>query len=403
MTLSLWRRAASPERLRADVVVIGAGVAGVSAALDLQRRGLRAIVLDSDRLAAGASGRNAGFLMRGCADNYLVAARTWGRERAHLLWRCTEENLEMLRAEGAADLPRHQRVPSCLLALDEEERAELAASVRMLRDDGFKAEWIDPASPRLAGAPIRDAVWAPGRPRAARPLGALVNPDDAACHPVELLHHLASKLDAPIRERQEVLSIDEDGSRLLVRTGDVVVEAAHALLCLNAYAPLVAPALRSVVRPTRAQMLALRWPAPAPALAMSYYANRGYEYFRQTTDGTIALGGARRAHAATEVGYEDRTTPEVQGDLERFAASILPEGAEIVGRWSGVMGFSPDGLPLVGPVPGWPTGRVWFCGGFTGHGMSLGMRTARGAVASMLDGADNPFPLARALPPTLGG
>jgi glycine/D-amino acid oxidase-like deaminating enzyme len=67
--------------------------------------------------------------------------------------------------------------------------------------------------------------------------------------------------------------------------------------------------------------------------------------------------------------------------------------------WSGTMGFSSDGLPLIGPIPGASGGgdpRLWFCGGFTGHGLSMAYRAAHAVVASMLDGADNLLPLARA-------
>src|SRR5207244_9845848 len=102
---------------------------------------------------------------------------------------------------------------------------------------------------------------------------------------------------------------------------------------------------------------------------------------------------------------EDVTTPEVQGALEAFAAAMFDidrAALNVVSRWSGAMGFSPDGLPLMGPVrvetdpePAWEPGSVWFCGGFTGHGMSMAWRTAHAAVGAMLDGSPNPFPLSR--------
>jgi glycine/D-amino acid oxidase-like deaminating enzyme len=65
---------------------------------------------------------------------------------------------------------------------------------------------------------------------------------------------------------------------------------------------------------------------------------------------------------------------------------LLDRPIRVVARWAGTMGFSPDGMPLVGPVGA--SDSVWFCGGFTGHGMSLAYRTGAGAVAAMLDGSD---------------
>jgi glycine/D-amino acid oxidase-like deaminating enzyme len=57
------------------------------------------------------------------------------------------------------------------------------------------------------------------------------------------------------------------------------------------------------------------------------------------------------------------------------------------------MAFTPDGLPLIGPLD--PDRRVWFCGGFNGHGMSLARRCARACAVEMLDGERSPFPLSR--------
>lgn len=70
--------------------------------------------------------------------------------------------------------------------------------------------------------------------------------------------------------------------------------------------------------------------------------------------------------------------------IERYADELIGPGYEITARWSGTMGFSPDGMPMIGQVLG---DRVWFCGGFTGHGMSLGFRTAQAAVDAMLGGS----------------
>lgn len=391
-----------------DVTVIGAGICGISAALHLERRGLRVCVLDRAGVAGGASGRNAGFLMRGCADNYSVACEQYGRERAASLWRLTEATLAGLRAEGIDDLPSVQRVPSCLLAFDETERDELRRSAAMLVEDGFEARWIEGGS---ADAPDDDA-W-----RRGEPLGGLVNPNDGAANSVDALHYLAGRVRGPI-VRADVVDIGENSRGAWVGTSAGRVSCERVMLCANAYAPLVAPALRGVVAARRGQMLALRprsggADAP-PRLSMSYYANRGYEYFRQpmragaSTDGTIVVGGWRKRFAETEVGYEDTTTEGVQRGLEGFISRTLRldlADFEITDRWSGVMGFTGDGLPKIGPVaPGAggngagapaPGGRVWFVGGFTGHGMSMGYETARLAVGAMLDGGANPFALGR--------
>ncbi len=383
MTVSFWQSTQRLGTQQCDVLVAGAGICGLSAALHLQRRGLKVLVVEKDRVGHGASTRNAGFLMRGCADNYALAAKEFGRERARMLWQLTEANLAGLRREGIESLPSVRNVPSVLAALQDHEHAELRQSVAMMQDDGFEVTWMQ------AGGGS-DTLWKVGKP-----LGALVNPRDASCNSREVIEHLRASLTCPILEGQEVASMDEDGPRLVAKFRDGAINAKHILVCTNAYAPLLLPGLAQHVTPRRGQMLALR--ATGLRLDASYYINHGSEYLRQHVDGTIVVGGCRTRHAEREVGYEDRLTPWVQDDLERFATAMLGEFKpdDITARWSGTMGFSKTHLPLIGRTWGnnSANGKVWFCGGFTGHGMSMAYRVSELAVAAMLDGAANDFPL----------
>jgi gamma-glutamylputrescine oxidase len=385
MTVSHWRRTEALGTIRTDVLVVGAGICGVSAGLALRRRGADFHIVDRHNIGSGASTRNAGFLMRGAAENYKAAIELYGPELARCIWRWSEENLEGLRREGIESLPTYQRIPSCLLALDEHERNQLLASVDLLKRDGFAVEWLERGE---------DSAW-----RHARPLGGVLNPGDAACNSYDLMRFLSAKIRTHITEHEEVAEIRPDGPGVRVRLSDGWVFARRILLCVNAYLPLLLPEFANLITPRRGQMIALA--NPGLRLDCSYYANHGYEYFRQTTDGTVVVGGCRKRHAELECGYEDRTTPCVQQDLETFASRVLgiaPDALQVSARWSGTMGFSPDWLPLVGPVPGsWDEGAVWFCGAFSGHGMSMGYRTAAAAVDAMLDGSTTPFPLQRVL------
>ena len=388
---SYWQLSPSPPTAGADAIVVGAGIAGVSAALALERRGLDVVVLERQTIASGASSRAAGFLMRGAAENYALAVDHYGREVARTLWRWTEENLDGLRREGVESLPSYRRIPSCLLALEPLELAELKRSVGLLREDGFKVEWVERGE---------DAVWkrAAGARGGFPPLGGLLNPADGSANPFELVRFLAGKLKRPVFEGEEVHAIEGgSGGQVAVRTFDRTFTAPRVLLCTNAYLSLLLPAYGGLIQPRRGQMLALR--APGVRLDCSYYANHGYEYFRQTPDGTVVVGGRRRQFAEREVGYEDRPTGEVQSALESFARDAMglgPGPLEIVARWAGIMGFSPDGLPLIGPLRGdWPEGSVWLCSACTGHGMSLSYRSAQAAVDALLDGGATPFALSR--------
>lgn len=386
MTVSHWQRSDRLGTLRCDCVVIGAGICGVSAALHMQRRGLRVIVVDRGSLASGASGRNAGFLMRGCADNYADAAREFGRARARELWALTEANLAGLRGEGIDALATTQRVPSVLLGLHEAERERLRVSHAMMREDGFEVGWWD----RTTG--VGDPIWE--RAGDGTAYVGLVNPHDASCHSLDVLRLLAAKLAGPLLEHQEVVSLCDAPQGVCVGVREGEIHAPRALVCTNAYGPLLFPSLIDRIAPKRGQMLALTPGASSPReirLSASYYANFGSEYIRAASDGTILVGGCRTRHAEREVGYEDVTTPWVQRDLEAFATEMLGDwasrGYRIAARWSGVMGFSSTHLPIIAAIPECPR-DVLFCGGFTGHGMSMAYEVSRRAVATLLDGAD---------------
>src|SRR5437899_1034454 len=86
---SLWLDESPPERgaplegdASADVVVVGAGIAGIATAYPLARAGARPLVLEARSVAEAASGRNAGFLLAGVADDFVVAVRRYGEDRA---------------------------------------------------------------------------------------------------------------------------------------------------------------------------------------------------------------------------------------------------------------------------------------------------------------------------------
>lgn len=383
MSVSWWRREqGGNDAFRCDVCVIGGGIAGLAAADEAARLGRSVALLERHSLGWGASTRNAGYLMRGTAESYAAAVREHGRDRARETWRLSEQNLAMLIDRYAIDdLPSFRRVPSSLVPIDHEQADELRASARLLAEDGFDVVLEQSGD---------DSLW-----RSLRPPVALVNPNDAAVNPAELLARMAQRArqHAGLRvyEHAEVFSLRWSGDGVEAVSDGVTVQADRLLVCVNAYASELVPGLASRVRPNRGQMLALRH--PTARLDRSYYLDRGSEYIRQTADGVIVVGGMRKRFAEAEQTTDDAPTPKVQAALERFASEVLSGRGEVLARWAGTMGFTDDGLPLVEPIPlaGEPgdparraSSRALFCGGFTGHGMSIGAITAAGAMSRLL-------------------
>lgn len=336
---------------KADVVVVGGGIAGLSLAWHLAKRRIDPVLLERDRLGSGASGRNAGFLLAGVAASYAEAVRTYGREQAREVWELSGENHDrMIEAVAGQDVG-HRRLGSAILPASDEEKALLIESEQLLNEDGFKARW--------------DGT-------------RLVNPRDGEIIPTALLAALAQQLKPrAVREGVDVTALTPRRNGVLVEAGGQGCEAGVVILATNAYAPELVASLE--IRPTRAQMLATA-PNPDPIADVPVYSNYGYRYWRQLATGEVLLGGWRDTSPETEQTDDDEPTPEIQQHLDR-ALLDLRVSAPVTHRWAGTMGFTDSGLPLAGPLGAMP--NTFVCAGFTGHGMGFAFITAK-RVAEMI-------------------
>ena len=95
------------------------------------------------------------------------------------------------------------------------------------------------------------------------------------------------------------------------------------------------------------------------------------DYLGNFPTGEMLIGGFRQLKKDTELGYSDETSPVIQNALEGFLNKHIPnvKKAKITHRWSGIMGFSVDGQPMVGSSPS--DNQLFFVGGFTAHGLGL--------------------------------
>ncbi len=365
MTLSYWQRMDREAERNCDVAVVGGGLIGCATAYWLRRirPRLRVTLLERTTLASGASGRSAGFLRPGVATDYATDREHYGTERARRLWHFTRENAEMM----AADLQTHafalEASGSMTVAGSREEDDRLRASVSPMRRDGYPAAYIPPheTNLRILGQGFEGGLYVPS--------GAMLNPG-------ALVRYLAGESGADVLEYHEVISLQGGRGHLLLETTRRNVVAGQVVLALNAYTPGLFPELAACVRPVRAQMLALA-PLQPRWLHLPVNIRGGDYYLRQLPDGTLLVGGARRAHQAEEESEADVTTPALQADLLAFLHTHFPQtrGLDVRCRWSGTMGFSPDRLPAVGMVPGLD-GGLW-AGGFSGRGLGFGFRFGR--------------------------
>jgi glycine/D-amino acid oxidase-like deaminating enzyme len=324
----------------ADVAVIGGGVTGCSCAFTLAERGARVRLFEAREIAAGASGRNGGFALRGAAEPYDAARASLGPARTQLLMELTERTLDRME-NLAGDALR--RVGSLRLASDDAERDALRREHDALREDGFAVEWLEELP-----APL-DRLYR----------GATFTPSDGALFPARWVRRLARRAAEAGADIREGTTADVD-----VVDADVVVVAG------DGFTSSLLPELAPVVAPTRGQVLVteplreLLYPRP-------HHARAGYDYWHQLPDGRLVIGGHRDAALDEEATDVMETTELVQGRIEALVEELVGSRPAITHRWAGIWGTTPDLRPLVGRVPG--RDDVWVAGGYSGHGNVLGL------------------------------
>ena len=364
MTVSHWQQVNQTER-DVDVLIVGAGLAGCTAAyFARQVHGREVIVTEKRDVGLGASSRNAGFMISGLDTYYHRAIDTYGGDVAREMWQLSHRTIGYWR-EFIKNSPFDVPLDNCgsmLLAESPEEAKDLEKAAKALSDDKIDIEYH-------SQDPLGRGYYA-----------GIQQPIDAGVQPYLLAKSIMMQSGAELISNNELYRIEQtDDDCVTVYTRQVIFKARYVLLCTNAYSPMIDPYFVGKVIPTRAQCLVTE---PLDDAPISYcgYSDYGYMYYRTTFDGRFLLGGGRKNFKDEENDTtEDRLNPKVQEYLDQYLAKYFPDvTASIAHRWSGIMGFSVDGLPLVGTLPNQP--RIGFAVGFTGHGLAMAAGTIERAV-----------------------
>lgn len=384
MSRSLWLQEGAPlaataaaPPARCDVAIIGGGIAGISTALHLARLGAEVAVLEAGEVAGRASGRNDGQLLLGLGEHYHRIVGQFGAERARALWTFIRDNNTALKAA----LSDHG-IPCDLvdagglrLAETEHEAAELAEAAALLQQQDIPH--------RLLSADQVRARF----PAAAGFFGALQLPGEAIVQPVAMVRGLAGVAGAAgarICQGRRVLRVDGSAGDFALTLADGgMVRAGVVVHCTSTLARELDSSgfLQRVVFPFRGQVLATDPLAEAvarqfPPCAMS--SNFCYEYFR-VHRGRFVVGGMRWSVPGEEQGTLDDSThnPEVTRNLLGYVARHFPvlRGCAFPQVWTGIMAGTPDGLPLLGALPGQP--GVFALLAFNGYGLSFAFLAGR--------------------------
>ena len=351
----------------AEVVIIGAGLVGAWTAYHLARDGVRALVLEANAPAWGASGRNAGMALAGLGGHYPRAA-TLARAAGARIADYTCRSLDLIEAADDA-LPggvEWQRTGSLDVFTDDDQARHGSALAAMQREDGLDARVID-ADELLDLAPALDHSVA---------IGAKWTPRDGKLNPFRLVYRLleaAVARGARVATGVRIERIRAAGGRIAgVDTSHGPVAAGAVLVAANAWTPSLVPHLRGALTPIR-EHVCVTEPLP-PLLSPGVETNRCNEYWRQMASGELVVGGYAVCDEGFGIGhYEMVVHPDLPPLLAAHLERFHPASADvrIVRCWSGLLDFASLEMPLAGSLPAADGTRVpggYLVCGLTGHG-----------------------------------
>lgn len=344
-----------------DVVVVGAGLVGAAIAARLTREGYHTAVLEARYVTGGATGRNLGVAFPGLGGHYSDAVSIYGRQKAREIWALTTGGrAQLVETARRLGVPI-RRAGSLDLAADEKEADLLWESVKLLREDGFDASFT-------LTDPLRRGFQA-----------ALRHPDIVTVNAAELTRALLDAEGVVIHEGTEVHALEpvRDGIRVWAHARTVMCQA--VVLAVNGYAALIDPYLAEHVSPVSALVLAAE-SLNDPSLDRPCTFDHGQVFLRPLPDGRLLLCIRQDWDALARGEF---LQARLADDVLRHFPDLDLEEAD---RWSEVMGFTSDGLPLLGRLPSLP--QAYFAVGFGGRGLSWAFVAAERLVSAMLHDAE---------------
>ena len=363
---------------KSDVVVVGAGVVGCAVAYYLAREGASVTLIEREAIGSGASTHATGSLS--LLSNEFSPGLSF--EFALSGYRKFPELVQHLEEDTGMDL-LFQKRPSLRLALDEEEET-LIRDMMEWQNRLVPVEWIDGTAVRQLEPRLTQAVR-----------GAAYEDESSQLDSYRLTLALARSAEQKGTQLQlrRVTGLIVQGSSVTgVRTTDGEVPAGTVVLAAGAWSREFGAELgfQAAVRPMKGERLMLRFPGdPLPVLINS--PKRGHMISR--LDGLLSVGSTggrdydqRELFLGEE--FDRQTTEAAKVELLQRAIDVLPalQEAELVQQLAGSRPLSPDGLPLIGPVPGW-RGIILATGHGT-KGIHLGPITGLTVAQHILGGRD---------------
>jgi gamma-glutamylputrescine oxidase len=371
-------RVESPARSRltveldVDVCVIGAGLAGLTVAVEVARRGWSVIVLETQSVAWDASGRNTGIVRPGFTLGAQALVERVGIDQARKLWALSVAGAQYVRKAARKMTGAALSETGWLhVSKTDNTRALAAEAALMVGEFGTVIEpW--PADR------VREVL------RTGRYFHGLHYPDGFSLHPLNYALGLAAAAEAAgarIFEDTPVTEIDPAGVRKRIVTGGSRVRAGHVVLAGNVHLAGLLPQFSGTLQTVHGTVL-----ATAP---LGEALDEAIRYPGAVSDGGPAdnhyrvLEGGRLMWSGRNSGWRgkpQRTATSMLREMRRIYPGL--RGAKADYAWTGALGATVHGMPQIGEIsPG-----LWLLSGFGNHGINTTAMGGEVVAKAILDG-----------------
>ncbi|CZF84079.1 NAD(P)/FAD-dependent oxidoreductase [Grimontia marina] len=343
--------------IQADVCIIGAGLTGTNAAIELRKKGMSVVVLEGQRIAFGGSGRNGGQALVGYCLGLREVDEEYGPEWGKQLWDLSVESIDIIReriSEFNIDCDFQEGYIELALNKGQEKELKSWHELKHGRYNYPVAEWWD-----------TDKIEQVANTR--RYLGGLFDPNSGHVHTLNYtlgLAQAAISVGAEIYENSPVIKLEKGAGVNTVKTAKGSVKAKQVLLACNAYLDGLHRKAQSKVLPVASyigvtEQLGDRQPI-TNKMAMSDL-NNCLDYFRPTADGRILFGGVNHPFNGE---YSDS-----QERLRQRMLKVFPQLGDVKMEyhWGGLFAVTRSYMPEISHLGN----DIYTAHGYTGHGVGL--------------------------------
>ncbi len=358
----------------ADVCVIGGGLAGLTTALELARKGKSVVLLEANRIACGASGRNGGFVSSGFAESFDNIVKTVGLDEGKRLHEISRMGTDYVRQEILRTDPSIKMGDGMIVMQRyrgyRDDGGLRAYAEKLGHTTGEKLNYLDTAA-------LREKV------DSARYFCGFLVENAFHMHPLRyalMLASMARNSGAQIFELSPALSVRKAGGDydIITRRGSVLAQ--HVVHCVSSLDRRLHRLSARAVLPI-ATYIAVTEPleqADIKTSAALIDTRRAGNYYRLLPDNRLLWGG----HITTSTHEPADLAMRMQKDI----VSAFPRVGKvrIDYRWAGLMGYAVHKMPLIGH----DGEGQWFATAFGGHGMNTTAMAGNLIAQAIADGDD---------------